>query len=67
MNYEDTVVEQLRMRLTEAGLLPLQSQSQTALEILEERLEVYLPKFMEETGIDMWIVAGHETNEDPIF
>lgn len=67
MNYEDTVVEQLRMRLTEAGLLPLQSQSQKALEILEERLEVYLPKFMEETGIDMWIVAGHETNEDPIM
>lgn len=67
MNYEDTVVEQLRMRLTEAGLLPLQSQSQKALEILEERLEVYLPKFMEETGIDMWIVAGHETNEDPVM
>ena len=67
MNYEDTVVEQLRMKLTEAGLLPLQAQSQTALEILEERLEIYLPKFMEETGIDMWIVAGHETNEDPIM
>lgn len=67
MNYEDTIVEQLRGKLLKAGLLPLQSQSKIALEILEERLETYLPKFMGETGIDMWIVAGHETNEDPVM
>ncbi len=67
MNYEDLVVKQIRQKLTDAGLLPLQSQTQVALDILEERLNVYLPKFMEETGIDMWIVAGHETNEDPVM
>lgn len=67
MNYEDLIVEQIRSKLTAANLLPLQAQSKIAMDILEERLNIYLPQFMEETGIDMWIVAGHETNEDPVM
>lgn len=67
INYENHIVEQIRSKLTDTGLLPLRSQSELAMDILEERLEHYLPKFMEETGIDMWIVAGHETNEDPVM
>ncbi len=34
-------------------------------EILKERLETLLPRVMEETGTDMWIVIGDEYNEGP--
>ncbi len=32
-----------------------------------ERLEVNLPKIMRQQGVDMWIVAMREYNEDPVF
>lgn len=32
-----------------------------------KRLEVLVPKFMRETGIDMWIIACNEDDLDPIF
>lgn len=65
--YTDKVVQQIRGKLYEANLLPLRKQAKIAERILEERLTVFLPKLMEETGIDMWVVAGHETNEDPVM
>ena len=34
---------------------------------LEERLEVNLPRVMRDHGIDMWVVAMREYNEDPVF
>jgi Xaa-Pro aminopeptidase len=34
---------------------------------LKERLEVNLPKVMREQGVDMWVVAMREYNEDPVF
>jgi len=33
----------------------------------KERLEVNLPKIMRQQGVDMWIVAMREYNEDPVF
>jgi Xaa-Pro aminopeptidase len=36
-------------------------------EWLLKRLDTLLPKFMKETGIDMWLVACREYNEDPVF
>ena len=34
---------------------------------LKERLEVNLPKVMRDQGVDMWVVAMREYNEDPVF
>ncbi|MBL4663316.1 MAG: M24 family metallopeptidase [Flavobacteriaceae bacterium] len=36
-------------------------------EILEDRFETLLPKLMDDTGIDMWLVIAREYNEDPIM
>ena len=33
----------------------------------KERLEVNLPRIMREQGVDMWVVAMREYNEDPVF
>jgi hypothetical protein len=32
-----------------------------------KRLKVLVPKFMRETGLDMWIIACNEDDLDPIF
>ena len=63
----EKIVEQIRETLYRAGLLPLRSQAQVAERLLTYRLEVLLPKLMEETGIDLWLVPGYETNEDPVM
>ena len=34
---------------------------------LKERLEVNLPQVMRAHGVDMWVVAMREYNEDPVF
>lgn len=36
-------------------------------EILAERFNVLLPKLMDETGIDMWVIISREYNEDPVM
>jgi hypothetical protein len=35
--------------------------------ILTERLDHLLPKLMEETGLDMWVVLNREYAEDPVY
>lgn len=34
---------------------------------LKKRLDVILPKVMKRSGIDLWVVACREYNEDPVF
>ena len=34
---------------------------------LKERLEIILPQVMEECGVESWLVACREYNEDPLF
>ena len=65
--YTDSVVEMIRGKLVNAGLLPLRAQAEVSKTILKDRLQNLLPQLMEETGFDMWIVAGGETNEDPVM
>jgi hypothetical protein len=36
-------------------------------EIVEDRLKTLLPRLMDETGIDMWLVLNREYAEDPIY
>lgn len=49
-----------------AQVLPLRDQARVIDEILDERLNQLLPKLMEKTGIDMWVMITREYNEDPI-
>ena len=47
-------------------ILPLSRQYEIQEGWLKKRLATLLPKFMKETGFDMWLVMTDEQNEDPI-
>lgn len=49
------------------AILDIGDQEKIVFEITQKRLEVLLPRIMEEAGIDMWIIACNEDNWDPIF
>lgn len=48
-------------------ILPLRERVRVYNSWLKNRLEGLLPSFMDETGIDMWIVIAREYNEDPVI
>jgi Xaa-Pro aminopeptidase len=48
-------------------ILPEIERSRVVDEILADRFDNLLPKLMEETGIDMWVVISREYNEDPVL
>jgi Xaa-Pro aminopeptidase len=52
---------------TRAQPLPLRAQADVRDRWLSERLRELLPELMDRTGIDLWIVAGRECNEDPVL
>lgn len=48
-------------------LLPLRKQAEVRDRWLAARLDRLLPGLMKEAGIDMWIIASQENNEDPVM
>lgn len=48
-------------------VLPVRQQFALMEETLRHRLATLLPRLMEETGIDAWVVLTREYNEDPVF
>lgn len=48
-------------------ILPLQRQQEIMDEIKLKRLDTLLPRLMEETGIELWLIITGEQNEDPVF
>ena len=48
-------------------ILPLRERMSVYNGWLMKRLEEMLPGFMDETGIDMWLVIAREYNEDPVI
>ncbi len=50
-----------------AKLLPLRAQLDVRNRWLKQRLDSLLPELMVRTGIDLWIVAAREYNEDPVI
>jgi Xaa-Pro aminopeptidase len=48
-------------------ILPESERARVVDEILEERFNTLLPKLMDDTGIDMWVVISREYNEDPVI
>ena len=50
-----------------AKLLPLRAQADLRNDWLRERLDTLLPELMARVGLDAWIVAAREYNEDPVI
>ncbi len=48
-------------------ILPLRERMTVYNGWLKKRLDELLPGFMDETGIDMWLVIAREYNEDPVI
>ncbi|MDT7830149.1 M24 family metallopeptidase [Pricia sp. S334] len=48
-------------------ILPEVERARVVDEILADRFDNLLPKLMDRTGIDMWIVISREYNEDPVL
>jgi Xaa-Pro aminopeptidase len=48
-------------------ILPLRDRMKVYNDWLIKKLETMLPGFMDETGIDMWLVIAREYNEDPVI
>jgi Xaa-Pro aminopeptidase len=51
----------------ERPLGTLRQQAEVRQAWLQDRLETVLPRLMRENGVDLWIVAMREYNEDPVF
>ncbi len=48
-------------------ILPERERAEIVNHILKDRFDNLLPKLMDETGFDMWIVISREYNEDPVL
>ncbi|WP_439152424.1 M24 family metallopeptidase [Winogradskyella sp.] len=48
-------------------ILPERERAEVIDNILKDRFDNLLPKLMDETGFDMWIVISREYNEDPVL
>jgi predicted transcriptional regulator len=53
--------------LTNAQILSEKERALLKDEILDDRFENLLPKLMDDTEIDMWLVISREYNEDPVI
>lgn len=51
----------------QSQILSVRDQAKVMDDILQERINHLLPKLMDETAIDMWIVMSREYNEDPVL
>ncbi|MDX1603044.1 MAG: hypothetical protein R3209_08215, partial [Salinimicrobium sediminis] len=52
---------------SEAQIASEKEQAQIVDEVLEDRFNNLLPKLMDRTNIDMWILISREYNEDPVM
>ncbi|PCE63877.1 M24 family metallopeptidase [Sediminicola luteus] len=48
-------------------ILPERERAEVVDAVLNERFTHLLPRLMDETGIDMWLVISREYNEDPVI
>lgn len=49
------------------AILPMKERARVINELLEDKVNNYLPALMRREGIDMWIVVSREYNEDPVI
>ncbi len=48
-------------------ILPLRERAEVVNDWLERRLETVVPEIMRRYGVDLWIIAAREYNEDPVI
>ena len=48
-------------------ILPERQRAEVVDDILKDRFDNLLPKLMDDTGFDMWILISREYNEDPVL
>ena len=61
------VVFLFTLSLNSQNILDEKDRARVVNEILKDRFENVLPKLMDRTGIDMWILISREYNEDPVL
>ena len=54
-------------QILQSQILPLREQSRIEDEVLKDRFDNLLPKLMDQTNIDMWVLISREYNEDPVL
>ena len=50
-----------------AQILPLRERATVIDDVLKDRFDNLLPKLMDQTDIDMWVLISREYNEDPVL
>ena len=55
------------LSISYSQILPERDRAQLKDEILADRFNNLLPKLMDDTQIDMWLVISREYNEDPVM
>ena len=67
MKYALILLFFISFQLQGQQILPERQRAEVVDDILEERFNQLLPKLMDNTGFDMWIVISREYNEDPVL
>ena len=55
------------LNINAQDILPLKERAEFINKLQKDRFNNLLPKLMEKTGIDMWVLIAREYNEDPII
>ncbi|MFT4604077.1 MAG: hypothetical protein ACI9W4_000797 [Rhodothermales bacterium] len=53
--------------LTMPAVLDMRERAEVIDQLLEDRLRTVVPMLMRRAGIDMWVIAAREYNEDPVI
>jgi len=61
------IVFLITLQINAQQILPERERARVVDEILADRFNNLLPKLMDRTGIDMWILISREYNEDPVL
>jgi len=64
---QQAVFEQGRELSDVPAVLSMRERTAVENRMLNERLETLLPRLMDESGIDMWLVLAREYAEDPVY
>jgi hypothetical protein len=67
MKYSLIIILVFNLSLTAQQILPERQRAEVIDNILKDRFDNLLPKLMDDTGFDMWVVISREYNEDPVL
>ena len=57
----------ISLQLHGQSILPERQRAEVVDHILKDRFDNLLPKLMDDTGFDMWVLISREYNEDPVL